>query len=73
MHRPGGGKPFCFLIGIRFGHDAPCTGALWQVPARRLETAGRGAQHAAGFGIPVKIVAGRQVDYGYEYGHGSLK
>jgi hypothetical protein len=49
-----------FFARNRFGHDAPCTGALWQVPARRLETAGRGAQHAAGFGIPVKIVAGRQ-------------
>ena len=32
----------------RFGHDAPCTGALWQVPARRLETAGRGAYDARG-------------------------
>jgi hypothetical protein len=57
----------------RFGHDAPCLGALWQVPARRLETAGSGRSQCAGFGIPVKIVAGRQFDYGYEYGQDSLK
>src|ERR1700716_4229736 len=30
-----------------FGHDAPCDGALWQVPARRVMATGRGAQTRA--------------------------
>jgi hypothetical protein len=34
-------QSFCY---DGFGHDAPVRGALWQVPARRSHTAGRGAQ-----------------------------
>lgn len=45
MHRAGG-KPRRVLLGIRAGHDAPLPGALWQVPARRVMAARRGAHYA---------------------------
>jgi hypothetical protein len=51
----------------RFGHGAPFCGALWQVPASRFN-GWSGRSLSAGFGIPVKIVAGRQYVYGYGYG-----
>jgi hypothetical protein len=54
-------------------HGRRVTSGWCEVPTSRWEAAGRGAQNAHGFGIPVKIVAGRQFDYGYEYGQGSLK
>ena len=45
----------------RFGHDAPCTGALWQVPARRLETAGRSQ---VALGAPLKRRATKRLHGG---------
>ena len=41
------GRQSCFLVRIRFGHDAPSPGALWQVPVRRRDPAGRGAYFAS--------------------------
>jgi hypothetical protein len=37
-----GGKPFSFLVGFLSVMTRPETGALWQVPARRLQYGGSG-------------------------------
>jgi hypothetical protein len=53
IRTPTGREAVLFFDRNRFGHNAPCTGALWQVPARRLETAGRGAHCAHRFHLSV--------------------